>query len=346
MKASSASSVSVLLIAALLHTQQSVSAFSIPTPIIEFSLSAVAGGAGAFAAYPFDYIKSQMQTESGKAKYKNSWDCVRDTLEQGGPLLLYRGVVVTSLGNAPEKALKLYSHDFAKSMLTTAGGTITVGNEILAGAISGVLQVVLTSPLETVKVALQTSDMTMQEVMAEIGGIKGLFKGYETCITRDVIFNSILFPVYSHLRAVLPDEFAGAIAGVLATFAGTPTDVVKTRILSKDSLRRKSSDSEHIDVPQRFALSSQPRLTTATAMAAMSTDYAEGDASSCNNNKDDDYLSDTNPFVVGYKIATREGAIVLLSGAMMRCVGSVPRFGVTLALHDLLKTAAVQHNWL
>jgi hypothetical protein len=80
-------------------------------------------------------------------------------------------------------------------------------------------------------------------------------------------------------------------------------------------------------------------------MAAMNKDYAEGDVSLCYN-KDDDYLSDTNPFVVGYKIATMEGAEVLLSGAMMRCVGSVPRFGVTLALHDLLKTTAVQHNWL
>lgn len=345
MKTFAASSVPVFLLSALLHIQRGVSAFSIPTPVIEFSLSAVAGGAGAFAAYPFDYIKSQMQTESGKAKYKNSWDCVLDTLEQGGPLLLYRGVVVTSLGNAPEKALKLYSHDFAMSMLSTAGGTITLGNEILAGAISGVLQVALTSPLETVKVALQTSDMTMQEVMTEIGGIKGLFKGYETCITRDVIFNAILFPVYSHLRVVMPDEFAGAIAGVLATFAGTPTDVVKTRILSKDSLRRKRSDTVNIDMPPRLAVSSQPRLTTATAMAAMNKDYAEGDVSLCYN-KDDDYLSDTNPFVVGYKIATREGAEVLLSGAMMRCVGSVPRFGVTLALHDLLKTTAVQHNWL
>jgi hypothetical protein len=149
-QASSLQSLSVLLV--LVQAVPSVCAFS--TRLIEFSLGAVAGGAGAFAASPFDYVKSQMQTEVGKAKYANSFECVMDTFQQGGPLSFYRGAVVTSLGNAPEKALKLSAYDFAKGMLVASnGGTITLAREILAGAISGVLQVVLTSPLETVKVA-------------------------------------------------------------------------------------------------------------------------------------------------------------------------------------------------
>lgn len=329
-------------------------AFSIPTRLIEFSLGAVAGGAGAFAAYPFDYVKSQMQTEVGKAKYANSFECVMDTFQQGGPLLFYRGAVITSLGNAPEKALKLNAYDFAKGVIVASnGGTITLGCEILAGAISGVLQVVLTSPLETVKVALQTSDMTMEEVIEDIEGLPGLFKGAETCIARDVIFNAILFPVYSNLRVGIPDSLAGSVAGLIATFVATPTDVVKTRILSQDVCARTRRTTSNLNgatvngatVPA-FASSSKPRSTTTTAMSAMSNDYAEGDDYCESYNTDSDYLSDRNPFAVAYKIAENEGPMVLFSGVVTRCIGSVPRFGVTLALHDLLKTVAVQQHWM
>lgn len=357
------STTGITISAVLLLTSQSLSslAFSVPPPLVEFTLGAIAGGAGAFAAYPFDYIKSQMQTEVGKAKYKNGFECFMDTIQHEGPLQLYRGAAVTTIGNAPEKALKLHSHDIAKAMLlahsgTGVGGTISLGNEILAGVIAGVCQVVLTSPLETVKVALQTSDLTMKEVMQEIGGLPGLFKGSEACIARDVVFNAILFPVYSHLRVDMPDYMAGSMAGVAATFTATPTDVVKTRILSQDAcarLRRTRNDATTFTTtttvaatPLVFASSFQPRLTTATAMAATKTDNAEGDVYSSKYDGVNDYLSDRNPFVVAYKLAEKEGRMVLFSGVLERCVGSIPRFGLTLSLHDALKTMALHHHWI
>ena len=330
----------------LSQKELSVTAFAIPPPLVEFTVGAIAGGAGAFAAYPFDYIKSQMQTEHGKENYKNGFDCLKNTLAQGGPLLLYRGAGITSLGNAPEKALKLNSHDFAKSMIISSnGGTVTVGIEILAGIIAGVVQVILTSPLETVKVGLQTSELTLEEVMEEIGGLPGLFKGAEACIARDIIFNAMLFPVYSHMRIGMPDYLAGAIAGVMATFVATPTDVVKTRILSQDKYSRGRRSGVSVT---SFAPSSQPRLATATAMAAMKNDDTESEVycESYSKYRNDDYLIDRNPFVVAYKISEREGPKVLFSGVFERCVGSVPRFGLTLSLHDVLKTISIQHHWM
>jgi hypothetical protein len=189
--------------------------------------------------------------------------------------------------------------------------------------------------------------MAMEEVIEDIEGLPGLFKGAETCIARDVIFNAILFPVYSHLRVGIPDFLAGSVAGVIATFVATPTDVVKTRILSQDVCARtwRTSNMNGATVPA-FASLSNPRLTPTTAMSAMSNDYAEGDDYWESYNTDSDYLSDRNPFAVAHKIAENEGHMVLLSGAMTRCIGSVPKFGVTLALHDLLKTVAVQHHWM
>ena len=193
---------SLLLQASLLND---ASSFAIPTPLIDFAIGGIAGGVGAFAAYPLDYITAQMQ--SGKSKANNGHDCLVDTLNEGGPLLLYRGAGVQVVGVAPEKAIKLNTNDLVKSILTaSSGGTITLGGEVMAGAIAGLCQVIATAPLETLKVALQTSDKTLAEVMEDIGGSGGLFKGAQACMARDLVFNALLFPMYCHLRMVMPGK--------------------------------------------------------------------------------------------------------------------------------------------
>lgn len=320
-----------------------VHAFAIPTPIIDFAIGGMAGGAGAFAAYPLDYITAQMQTET--CKYNNGAECFIETVKEGGPLALYRGAGVQVLGIAPEKAIKLNVNDFIRTLLVSNPCGITVGGEIVAGAIAGLCQVIATSPLETIKVALQTSDKTFDDVMKDIGGIGGLFHGAQACMARDVIFTALLFPIYSHLRMVMPDFFAGSIAGIIATFAATPADVVKTRILSQETSTKplpigptQRMFEVWTDVPDMSAFtmgwsSSRPRTVSATAMSATSRNTWE---------PDEPQRLDRNPFVVGCKIAEKEGPMVLLSGVSERCIGSIPRFGLTLALYDVLKTMVVE----
>lgn len=196
-----------------------------------------AGGVGAFVAYPVDYVTSQLQTSSGKTKYKNGVDCFIQTVQRGGPLQLFRGVNVQVAGVAPEKAIKLGVNDMVKGMLAGSFGGVSLWGEILAGAVAGVCQVrvggnvgrcfiaelrtqypftfvclfltqvVATSPLEVLKVGLQTSNTTIDELMVEIGGLPGLFRGAEACILRDVILSATLFPIYSHAHEVLPGQF-------------------------------------------------------------------------------------------------------------------------------------------
>jgi solute carrier family 25 aspartate/glutamate transporter 12/13 len=175
----------------------------VPTPLVDFAIGGIAGGAGAFAAYPLDYITAQMQKE--QSQYKDGLECLVETCNEGGPLFLYRGAGVQVLGIAPEKAIKLNVNDLMKHLLTScSGGTLTLGGEVMSGALAGLCQVIATSPLETIKVALQTSDKTLAEVMEEVGGVGGLFRGAEACMARDIVFTALLFPMYSHLRMVMP----------------------------------------------------------------------------------------------------------------------------------------------
>ena len=45
----------------------------------------------------------------------------------------------------------------------------------------------------------------------------------------------------------------------------------------------------------------------------------------------------TNPIKVACQVVKREGIVVLFSGMNERCLGAIPRFGTTLAMHDLLE---------
>jgi solute carrier family 25 aspartate/glutamate transporter 12/13 len=178
-------------------TTTTTSAWIIPDPIIHFSVGAVAGGAGAFAAYPLDYLKSQMQTEHGKETYQNGWDCFLDTVQKN-PLLLYKGVGVQLFGIAPEKGIKLGVNDMLASTFMTSLGTFPLWGQVLSGGVAGACQVVASSPLEVLKVGLQTSDKSLDQVWQQVGGFKGLFRGAGACMTRDIVWTAICFPLYAY----------------------------------------------------------------------------------------------------------------------------------------------------
>lgn len=224
------------------QTLKSVS-FQLPTPIVDTVLGAAAGGIGALSVYPIDFVKTQLQTKSGREKYPDGILSVPKIIDdEGGFFGLYKGVWVQLFGVAPEKAIKLSVNDIARSVLVSGGLPIPpVLGEILSGGIAGACQVVVTNPLEVTKVALQTSNMPFEQVWKEIGGFQGLYKGADACLLRDISFSLILFPIYSHAKEIIPELLgdsvpfpivlfaSGVLAAAPAAFMTTPFDIIKTR---------------------------------------------------------------------------------------------------------------------
>ena len=196
---------SIALLLSGTQTVTLVDSFGIPDPVVHFGVGAVAGGVGAIVAFPFEYIKTQMQTEYGKAKWKNGMDAFIDIITSesdgngggGGPLQLYKGLGVQLLGIAPEKGIKHGVNDVLAATFVTATGSFPVWGQILSGAVAGACQVVVSSPLEVMKVGLQTSDMTLEKVWIQVGGVRGLYRGSQACIVRDVLWTAICFPLYT-----------------------------------------------------------------------------------------------------------------------------------------------------
>ncbi len=233
-----------------------------------FALGGVAGAIGATFVYPIDLVKTRMQnqrkllaaavsTQHGQPLgstilYSSSLDCFRKTVRNEGFRGLYRGLGPQLIGVAPEKALKLVVNDVLRSAFSKkteesdgldALNTINLPMEILAGAGAGASQVIVTNPLEIVKIRLQV----MGEVKGAIGkgafaivqelGFEGLYKGASACFLRDIPFSAIYFPVYAALKKNFSNDdgknspesllIAGTLAGALAASSVTPADVIK-----------------------------------------------------------------------------------------------------------------------
>jgi len=194
-------------------------------------------------------------------------------------------------------------------------GEIYFPLEILSGAGAGASQVVVTNPLEVVKIRLQMQGET--ETMLRAAGkvppprktaldivkelkLAGLYRGTTACLLRDVPFSAIYFPAYAAAKTAIAASsedgrlrphhmlIAGALAGIPAAGLVTPADVVKTRLQAA----QRSGEQTYSGIADALV-----------------------------------------------KIYAAEGMSGLYRGALMRVARSSPQFGVTLVAYEMLHTA-------
>ncbi|WVN89861.1 uncharacterized protein L203_105091 [Cryptococcus depauperatus CBS 7841] len=228
-----------------------------------FIQGGIAGGIGAYAVYPIDLVKTRLQNQRatvvGEVLYRNAFDCIKKVYtNEGGVRAFYRGVMPQLVGVAPEKAIKLTVNDLVRKKGTDPEtGRITLPMELVAGGSAGGCQVVVTNPLEIIKIRLQMAgEITRAEggTTASRGalhivrqlGLVGLYKGATACFVRDIPFSMIYFTAYAHLKKDFFKEgrhgkvlsfgellIAAGVAGMPAAYLTTPADVVKTRLQSQ-----------------------------------------------------------------------------------------------------------------
>ncbi|VDO89354.1 unnamed protein product, partial [Schistosoma margrebowiei] len=163
----------------------------------------------------------------------------------------------------PEKAIKLVGNDFFRYHLKPEGKPLTPIREMFAGAGAGTCQIIITTPMELLKIQLQDAGRTSIPVTNSSGtvvatrqtatqlaiklvrekGIFGLYRGMGATFLRDVSFSMIYFPLFANFNALGPRRspnsveavfywsfLSGFLSGTIAAFSVTPFDVVKTRL--------------------------------------------------------------------------------------------------------------------
>uniref|UniRef100_K7F7U3 Mitochondrial glutamate carrier 2 n=1 Tax=Pelodiscus sinensis TaxID=13735 RepID=K7F7U3_PELSI len=127
--------------------------FSLPAKLIN---GGVAGIIGVTCVFPIDLTKTRLQNQrSGQQAYKSMLDCLVKTLRSEGYFGMYRGAAVNLTLVTPEKAIKLAANDYFRHSLARDGTGLTISREMVAGCGAGTCQVIITTPMEMLKIQLQ-----------------------------------------------------------------------------------------------------------------------------------------------------------------------------------------------
>lgn len=218
----------------------------------KFLCGGISGSIGAFCVFPIDLVKTRMQNQinSHNKLYKSSFNCFTSIIKNDGILGLYKGSRINICGVFPEKAVKLTVNDFILNKNKDDNGNVELKYQMLAGACAGFCQVIVTNPIEIIKIQLQMSSLTSKNnnVLGVINtlGFKNLYKGSLACLSRDTPFSLIYFPLYENLKSRINTRhktinylIPGCLAGFVSAFTTTPCDVIKTRIqtIRNDSVK-------------------------------------------------------------------------------------------------------------
>ncbi|KAI8907922.1 mitochondrial carrier domain-containing protein [Gorgonomyces haynaldii] len=222
---------------------------------IKSFLSGGAGGvANVLAGHPFDTLKVRLQTSN---QYKGLADCFRQTVAKEGFFGLYKGMTSPLLGVTPMFALSFWSYDVGQRLvysLTPNRKTkeLSMLEFAIAGGFSAIPTTIVTTPMERVKVVLQTQDQAPpgqkrykgmfdagRGMYAE-GGLASLYRGTVATLARDIPGSAAYFVGYEFFYRLLRKEgeslsvgavlFAGGMAGVCMWSIAIPPDVIKSRI--------------------------------------------------------------------------------------------------------------------
>lgn len=130
-----------------------------------------------------------------------------------------------------------------------------------AGGLAGFCQIIITTPMELLKIQMQdagrvaaqakaagktipkTSATTIALQLLKEKGIAGLYKGIGATMLRDVSFSVVYFPLFATLNDLGPRKndgsgeavfwcsfLSGCAAGSMAALFVNPFDVIKTRL--------------------------------------------------------------------------------------------------------------------
>ncbi|KAM8914929.1 solute carrier family 25 member 55a [Spinachia spinachia] len=211
---------------------------SLPAKLIN---GGIAGIVGVTCVFPIDLAKTRLQNQrQGQQVYKSMVDCLVQTVRSDGYFGMYRGAAVNLALVTPEKAIKLAANDLFRHHLSNDGAGLTVFREMLAGCGAGMCQVVVTTPMEMLKIQLQdagrlaaqqqkpvmmsptklvatnavlarsfnsvasapraVSATQIAKELLRTQGVRGLYRGLGATLMRDVPFSIVYFPLFANLN--------------------------------------------------------------------------------------------------------------------------------------------------
>ncbi|KAM7411817.1 hypothetical protein PAMA_021680 [Pampus argenteus] len=302
---------------------------SLPAKLIN---GGFAGMVGVTCVFPIDLAKTRLQNQrSGQQLYKNMMDCLIKTVKSEGYFGMYRGAAVNLTLVTPEKAIKLAANDFFRHQLSK-DGRLTVLKEMMAGCCAGMCQVIVTTPMEMLKIQLQDAGRlaAQQRVMPSVvtalkmGGTSAvLSRSYNASPASQVIRVSATQITRELLRT---KGVTGLYRGLGATLMrDIPFSVVYFPLFAHLHQLGQHS-SENPTVPFYWSFMSGCLAGSVAAVTVSPCDVVKTRLQSLKKGANEETYNGVVDCV--RKIMRKEGPKAFLKGASCRALVIAPLFGI------------------
>ncbi|XP_072237813.1 solute carrier family 25 member 55a isoform X1 [Leuresthes tenuis] len=307
---------------------------SLPAKLIN---GGVAGIVGVTCVFPIDLAKTRLQNQrKGQQVYKSMMDCLVKTVRSEGYFGMYRGAAVNLTLVTPEKAIKLAANDLFRHHLSKDGKGLTVFKEMLAGCGAGMSQVIVTTPMEMLKIQLQDAGRLAAQQQKPVMMLPTKLVATNAVLSRS--YNS--GPVVSAPRAVSATQIAkellrtqgiqGLYRGLGATLMrDVPFSVVYFPLFA--NLNRLGQPSPQESSPFYWAFLSGCAAGSTAAVAVNPCDVVKTRLQSLNKGASEETYSGVMDCVS--KILRKEGPSAFLKGAGCRALVIAPLFGIAQVMY-------------
>jgi solute carrier family 25 2-oxodicarboxylate transporter 21 len=214
---------------------------------------ALAGLVEVVIVQPLDMVKTRFQIHE-QGRNPSVPRALLDIYREGGLRRFYRGFLPEAASTMPARTVMYTTDDLVRQRLSRDFGPSAAVSSV-AGASAGVPEALVVTPLQVVKVRLQSKEYLGQyrntadcfrKVLAD-EGFRALFTGVGATAYRNSIWNGVYFGLVhefksmsmrgdeSPIQKALGTSALSLVAGALATCVNAPADTAKSRIQLQDS---------------------------------------------------------------------------------------------------------------
>eukprot|EP00127_Corallochytrium_limacisporum_P005622 Clim_evm1s210 gene=Clim_evmTU1s210 len=224
----------------------------------DFVAGTAAGMVQVLVGHPLDTIKVRLQTQGHPQKFSGPMDCAVQTVRKEGFFALYKGMSSPLVGIAAVNALLFGFYGRAKTALgETPTNNLSLEKIMMSGAVAGVGNSILASPVELIKCRLQiqtealnpkyTGPIDCVKYIVKVEGPAGIMKGFIATCLRELpayafFYGGFEFAKRSWAKLNGQDPMkpfdlplwqtmlSGSVGGVGYWISSYPFDSIKSRI--------------------------------------------------------------------------------------------------------------------
>ena len=229
-----------------------------PSQAVKDLFSGAMGGvAQVLIGQPFDIVKVRLQTTS---QYAGALDAAKSIYRNEGGLAFYKGTLTPLIGIGACVSVQFAAFHSARRWFEERNGTLpgqrlAYSQYYAAGAFAGVANTVLSSPIEHIRIRLQSQPHgagrlysgpvdCVRKLVAHQGVLGGLYRGTSVTLMREATaygawFTAFEWMMNSDARRTGVDRkdvpgwkiaMYGGLAGEFLWLASYPFDVVKSKM--------------------------------------------------------------------------------------------------------------------